>query len=76
MAMGERIAAPIPTGKQFDWEALLTTNPEEFVSKVEPWISARSKIQIPDQWLNGEPGFSLSEIFNTKRKMIMILDSN
>lgn len=74
--MGERIASPIPTGKQFDWEALLTTDPDDFVVRVEPWISARTRIGLPEQWLNGETDFSLLEIFNTTRKMIGVLDSN
>ena len=73
--MGETIAAPIPTGKQFDWEAILTSDPDEFTTRVEPWILARTQIQIPQNWLNGEPGYSLLEIFNTTRKMIGVLNA-
>lgn len=75
VAMGEKIDSPIPKGKQFDWEGILTSDPQEFVSRIEPWISARSKHQIPENWLNGEEGYILGEIFNTTRKMIGILNS-
>lgn len=73
--MGEKIDKPVPKGVQLDWEGILTTDPQEFVSRVYPWIAERSMTKIPEHWLNGEPGYRLLEIFNTTRKMVAAIAS-
>lgn len=72
--MGETIENPVPKGVQLDWEGILTSSPQDFVSRVLPWITERSESGIPDAWLNGEPGYRLIEIFNTTRKMIAAIN--
>jgi hypothetical protein len=69
LAMGEQIDNAVPKGKQLDWEGILTSDPKAFVARVVPWISSRSKTDIPSTWLDGAPGYRLIEIFDTPRKM-------
>jgi hypothetical protein len=64
----------VPKGKQLDWEGILTADPKEFIDRIYPWIAARSRSEIPEEWLNGEPGYRLEEIFDTTRKMMAAIN--
>lgn len=64
----------LPEGKQLDWEGILATTSEAFIEKVLPWMASRSATDIPEAWLNGDPGHRLIEIFDTPRKMIAAIN--
>ena len=70
LAAGEQIDTPVPKGKQLDWEGILTPDPKDFIAKTLPWISTRSRTDIPSAWLEGEVGYRMEEIFDSTRKML------
>lgn len=74
LALGEQINTNVPKGKQLDWESILTPDPKVFLDRLLPWIASRSKTDIPEKWLNGEPGYRLVEIFDTTRKMLAAIN--
>eukprot|EP01041_Mallomonas_annulata_P007228 gene7228-14744_t len=70
VAMGEEIRAPVPKGKQLDWEGILRLSPHEFVHEIRQWLSQRGTSSIAKKWLDATPGHDLNDVFNTTRNMM------
>ena len=46
LAVGDEIVDRIPYGKQLDFEAMFTPNPDEFIERVLAWIARRRPAQV------------------------------
>ena len=73
LAANETVTSRIPYMKQMDWESILRTDPAEFREAVKSWVSTRVPSVILSEWLDGQPGFDLSEIFHTPRDIMTAL---
>eukprot|EP00002_Diphylleia_rotans_P010309 TRINITY_DN2076_c0_g1_i1.p1 TRINITY_DN2076_c0_g1~~TRINITY_DN2076_c0_g1_i1.p1 ORF type:complete len:855 (-),score=180.18 TRINITY_DN2076_c0_g1_i1:1931-4495(-) len=72
LSLDLEITEPIPDNVQYDWEAILSPNPKDYLEIIKPWISRSLK---PSNTLKQIP-CNISSTFNTIRKILAVLHPN
>lgn len=77
LAMGLDIQNRLPKSVQLDWEALFSTTPDEFISRVTPWVNQFGPSKIPKEWIQPGVGFNndhaVENVFRSLRHVLYVL---
>lgn len=68
----------LPSLHQLDMEAILTSSPGEFITKVAPWLMNRKKLVLNTSVMcdiNNNPCIRVSDVFSTPRDILNVLST-
>mmetsp|Transcript_2943 Transcript_2943/g.4462 ORF Transcript_2943/g.4462 Transcript_2943/m.4462 type:complete len:1306 (-) Transcript_2943:83-4000(-) len=76
LSFGDILATPLPSGIQLDWEAILSSQPSDFITVARKWLESRVDANdiIEECWLREDTSCRVDATVETARDVLYVIN--